>query len=170
MSINLKIKTFILSFILPISAFANDATPTHSGKTSLTPYVGLFDVSDKTKYTMLGMEYRHKKYYGYIVPKLGGYINNKNSAYGYLGLNIDLPVYKESLYVVPGFSVGWYSKGKGKNLGGVLQFRSSIEIAYKMPNQHRIGVAFSHISNAGIYKKNPGAEDIIVNYSIPLGD
>jgi len=167
---NLKIKSLILAIIASISAAAEETT-FKQRLSYLTPYVGAFDVNNKKTHTMLGIEYKYKAYNNsYIVPKLGGYLSSKSSAYGYVGFNIDFPMYKESLYLIPGFSVGRYFKGKGKDLGGALQFRSSIEIAYKMANSHRIGLSLSHISNASIYKKNPGAEDITINFSMPLGD
>jgi len=134
----------------------------------VTPYVGIFDVFDSKNYAMLGMEFRGKRYWQYFSPKVGVYANTKHSVYGYLGFNIDIPIYKDMVYIMPGFAAGAYSKGKGKKLGGTLEFRSSIELAYKMPNKHRIGLALSHISNANIYKKNPGAEDLVLTYSLPF--
>jgi hypothetical protein len=33
----------------------------------------------------------------------------------------------------------------------------------------RVGPAFDHISNAGIGKKNPGEENLMMMVSVPLG-
>ena len=50
----------------------------------------------------------------------------------------------------------------------MLEFRSGIEVAWRFDNRSRLGVEFTHISNAGIYDRNPGTETLTVNYSIPL--
>ena len=136
----------------------------------LVPYIGMFDIFDKKHYTLGGLELRTSKLIPnnyFIVTKIGAYFNKKNSVYGYLGFNLDIPLYKD-FYVAPGFALGAYSKGKGKKLGGTLEFRSSIELGYKMINKHKVGISLSHISNANIYKKNPGAEDLVITYSIPF--
>ncbi len=93
--------------------------------------------------------------------------DHKGAMYGYGGLNLDFAIGK--FYVTPNFMVGAYSRGDGKDLGGPLEFRSGLELSYEMENTHRVGVAFNHISNARIYTHNPGAETLLVNYSIPVG-
>jgi lipid A 3-O-deacylase len=136
----------------------------------IVPYVGIFDVFDKRNSALAGIEVRvlgllENKYF--IAPKVGAYVNAKNSIYSYIGFNLDIPLYKD-VYLIPGIAVGSYFKGEGKRLGGILGFRSSIELNYKMHNRHRIGISLSHISNANIYKKNPGAEDLVITYSVPF--
>ena len=32
----------------------------------------------------------------------------------------------------------------------------------------RLGVAISHMSNAGLTKRNPGAQSLLLMYSVPL--
>ena len=68
----------------------------------------------------------------------------------------------------PSFAVGAYADGNGKDLGGVLEFRSAIALAWRFDDRSRLGVEFSHLSNAGIYDTNPGTENLTVNYSVPL--
>jgi hypothetical protein len=50
----------------------------------------------------------------------------------------------------------------------VFQFRSSIALSYEFAHKARLGLSFAHISNAGIYDDNPGAEEIYVFYSLPF--
>ena len=161
--------TIIIQLLLTNSAFAQKETSNIKSNYYFTPYIGIFDVFDKKHFSMIGAELRAIPYYTYFIPKVGAYVTEKQSVYGYIGFNLDFPIYKNSLYFIPGFAVGTYSKGKkGKRLGGTLEFRSSLELAYKMSNSHRLGIALSHISNAGIYKRNPGAEDFVINYSFPF--
>ncbi len=67
----------------------------------------------------------------------------------------------------PSFAVGGSHEGDGKELGGTLEFRSAIELAYRFDDRSRLGIQVGHLSNAGIYAENPGTEFAILNYSIP---
>ena len=40
-------------------------------------------------------------------------------------------------------------------------------IAYELNNNNRIGISFSHISNANLGDKNPGVEILSFSYHIP---
>jgi hypothetical protein len=134
----------------------------------ITGSVGYFDVIDgENDSTSFGLEYRFNPIEYRIRPIVGGFVTADGAAYGYAGANWDVPILSNQLYLIPNFAVGAYSHGDGKDLGGALEFRSGIELAYQMENFHRIGLAFNHMSNAGIYSKNPGVETLLVNYSLP---
>jgi hypothetical protein len=145
----------------PLLAYAK--SPTY-----ITAYAGVFDLNRDERKALGGLELRFNQVHDIFVPKVGGFVTNKGSTYFYGGFNLEFPIYDKRLFVIPGFAIGGYSKNSGKNLGGPLEFHSSIELNYKLKNCHRIGVAFGHISNASIYKKNPGEEDLTLTYSIPL--
>jgi len=49
-----------------------------------------------------------------------------------------------------------------------FEFRSQIELAYKLEGGGRLGVGFAHISDAGLRKPNPGVETLSLNAHIPL--
>ena len=57
--------------------------------------------------------------------------------------------------------------GNGNKLGSKIEFRTAFEISYEMKNKNRIGLSFSHISNANISNTNPGVEIISLSYQIP---
>jgi len=142
----------------------------------LVPYVGGYNVmsSDSNKFqdgpksVMGGVEYRFSAWkYGFR-PVVGALANTRGDAYAYGGFVVDVPLYKDRFWFVPGFDVGAFEHGNGRSLGGALEFRSSAELAYRFDNNHRIGIGFSHISNAKIYTKNPGTEMATVHYSIPF--
>ena len=135
----------------------------------LTPYAGAFDIIRGTRNFVSGLEARFNAPHKYIKPKVGGFLTDKKSHYLYAGFNISIPVYQETFYIMPGIAAGMYHKGSGKNLGGKLQFYSTIEVSHKLANtNHRLGLSFGHISNASIYKKNPGEENLMLTYSIPI--
>lgn len=116
-----------------------------------------------------GAEYRFGAWEYNLHPMIGGFFTSDGSVYGYGGLNWDIELMPNQLYLIPNFAVGAYGEGDGKDLGGTLEFRSGIELDYQLPNAHRVGIILNHISNAGIYSHNPGEESILVNYSIPMG-
>lgn len=136
----------------------------------LTGYLGWHDfIDDEDTSLEIGGEYRFTPVNYGIRPTVGLYVTTDGSVYGYGGVNWEVPVVDNELFVIPNFMVGAYSEGDGKDLGGAIEFRSGLEVAYQMPNQHRVGLAINHISNASIYDKNPGAETLLINYSIPVG-
>lgn len=136
----------------------------------LTGYAGWFDVLDQEDEAgQFGLEYRFSPWQWGIRPTLGFNVTTDSSAYGYAGFHWDIPLIENQLYLVPNFAAGVYGEGDGKDLGGAIEFRSGIELDYQMSNEHRVGMAFNHISNASIYNKNPGAETLLVNYSVPMG-
>ena len=65
---------------------------------------------------------------------------------------------ENNVIFTPSFGVGYYDDGSGKELGNEIQFRTNLEISYELKNDNRIGLSFSHISNANIGDKNPGVE------------
>lgn len=115
-----------------------------------------------------GAEYRFSEVMYGIRPIVGAFGTSDSAAYGYAGVNWDVALIPNQLYIVPNFAVGAFREGDGKDLGGTLQFRSGIELDYQFPNQHQIGIALNHLSNAGIYKHNSGEESVIATYSIPV--
>lgn len=134
----------------------------------LTGSLGWFDIVDKDdESAQFGLEYRVTPWQFGLRPIVGVSVTGDGSVYGYAGLNWDVALIENELYLIPNFAVGAYSDGDGKDLGGAIEFRSGIELAYQLPNAHRIGVAFNHISNASIYDKNPGAETLLLTYGIP---
>ena len=74
---------------------------------------------------------------------------------------------KERKYFTPSFAAGIYDDGSGKKLGNDLQFRTSLEVSYELSNGNRIGISFSHISNANLGDKNPGVEILSISYHVP---
>jgi lipid A 3-O-deacylase len=158
-----------LTGLFALLASATAALPAHAGD-YMSINIGKFDVFDDTHdATQFGAEYRGE-YLGYdIRPIAGGFFTSEGSVYGYVGLNWDVALLPQQLYLIPNFAIGAYSEGDdGKDLGGTLEFRSGIELAYQFPNAHQLGVALNHISNASIYDRNPGEETLMVTYSVPL--
>lgn len=104
---------------------------------------------------------------GSIRPVLGLMASIRGSTYLYLGFDLDF-IIKQRLVFSPNFSAGWYRQGGGKDLGFPLEFRSGIELGWRLSHCMRVGAHFFHISNAGMGRKNPGEESLVFFLSIPM--
>lgn len=102
-----------------------------------------------------------------VRPWVGAEGTSRGSVWGGAGLLLDIPVWRFSL--VPQAGVGAYGQGRGRALGSPLEFRVGMELAYRFDDGSRVGAMFTHMSNAGVARRNPGTEAIIVTYQIPLG-
>jgi hypothetical protein len=70
--------------------------------------------------------------------------------------------------ISPGLGVGSFRDGAMLELGSSLQFRSALALSYRLHNEWRIGLAFSHLSNGGVAERNPGTEQLSLTVSMPL--
>ncbi len=158
----------VLTAALSISVLASAADAAPPRGDYLTGYAGWYDLLDQEdEAAQVGVEYRWRPVYYGLRPTLGVNVSTDSSIYAYGGFNWEYEAIPQ-WFVIPNFMVGHYAKGEGKSLGGPIEFRSGLEVAYQLPGLERIGVAFNHISNAGIYKRNPGAEALLVTVSLPF--
>jgi hypothetical protein len=67
----------------------------------------------------------------------------------------------------PGFAVSVFDEGDGKDLGGAIEFRSSLEATARVGSNLRLGVSVYHLSNAGIYDLNPGSNSLVFVVAFP---
>ena len=145
------------------------ASPAQAGDADfLTISMGGYDVNDNETSAEFRMEYRMARTYLFLKPMIGLLGNSEGGVYGYGGVNLDIYLGRQWV-VMPNFAIGGYRRGSSKDLGSVIEFRSGLEIAYRFADHARLGVALSHISNAGISDNNPGTESLVLSYSIPLG-
>jgi hypothetical protein len=114
------------------------------------------------------LEFRFDQSILYWHPLVGAFITNRGSVYTYGGFRLELPVGKH-LLILPSATVGDYEKGAGKDLGSHVEFKTGVEVDLVFANGIRVGPAFDHVSNAGIGKKNPGEENLVLMVSVPLG-
>jgi hypothetical protein len=146
------------------------ATPAFAGQGEhLSVYGGHFEISDdENDSAMLGVEYRFADQFNGLRPVVGAFGNADSGAYVYGGAYWDLPLGTAPFVITPGFAAGYYNEGASKDLGYDLEFRSTLEISYEFDSGNRLGVAISHLSNAGIGDSNPGTETVQLVYSYPL--
>ncbi len=110
-----------------------------------------------------------KKAFGFIKPLLGFLGTDENAYYGYFGLSSDLYFLPcKCIVLSPSLAAGIYEDGDQIRLGHTIEFRSGGDLSYRFKNNVRIGVGVFHISNAGLGYRNPGSEQIIFKYHIPI--
>jgi len=113
------------------------------------------------------LEYRHDEKIWIFKPYAGIEGTSDGAVYGLGGFMVDI-FFGRRVVVTPSIAAGLYFEGDGKDLGSPIEFRSQIELAYRFNDRSRLGLAVSHISNAGIGDDNPGTEIVTLYYSIPL--
>jgi hypothetical protein len=98
-----------------------------------------------------------------LMPTLGVTASAQGALYAYGGLSLDIPL-GERWTFTPGTGVGLLYRSSAKDLGGPLEFRSALELSYRLPNDAWIGICLYHLSNAGLRTPNPGSESLVLTY------
>ena len=109
----------------------------------LKPFLGIETTSDSALYLIGGI---------YLEDNIGSLFTGEDS----------------NLVFTPSFGAGYYDDGNGMKLGNNIEFRTSLEVSYQLQNTNRIGLSYSHISNANIGDKNPGVEILSLSYQVPF--
>jgi hypothetical protein len=146
----------------PVVVHGNEADALMLGLGAFDPFKESYDGSAAAT-----LEYRLGRKLFVIGPAIGGVANTDGGLFGYFSLYSDISV--GPVYFTPMIGLGGYHRGGSKDLGGVFQFRESVELAYRFDNGQRLGFRVAHISNAHIHEENPGEEEYYLTYAIPLG-
>jgi hypothetical protein len=130
---------------------------------------GTFDMNGDDPTGTISVEYtRGKRLFWEFKPMAGLMATFDGAFYVYGGVAVDIFLGRR-LVLTPSFAPGLYVEGGGKDLGHVVEFRSSVKFAYRFENRARLGLDLYHVSNAGLDQRNPGANTLMVTYSVPLG-
>jgi hypothetical protein len=112
------------------------------------------------------LEYRLGEKLFFVGPMAGIMINTDGGLFGYGGIYGDIRA--GHWVLTPAFGVGGYSRGDSKDLGGVFEFHLGLDISHEFKGGSRLGVKLAHISNAGTHEINPGADSVLLTYTLPL--
>jgi hypothetical protein len=79
---------------------------------------------------------------------------------GSVGPSITLSMVQDLILLDGGISAAFLSEHQfgRENFGGPIQFVSHVGIGFKLGGNLGVGYRFQHMSNASIYKRNPGLE------------
>lgn len=155
----LKVLTLAALALLP-------ASPAAAAGGSWAVSLGQFDVARDEKPFEGGLQFRFPAFsFGSLelTPAVGAAANEDESFWIYGALRYDFEL-SERWVVTPTVGVSFYEEGDGKDLGGPAEFRTGLEIAYRL-RRGRLGVLFYHLSNAGLYDHNPGANSLTLSWA-----
>jgi lipid A 3-O-deacylase len=144
-----------------------DLTSPASDPSLIALGAGDIDFDHKEPAGELRGEYRFAQGFYFIKPMIGAFGTTRHQVYVYGGFRLDF-VFLDHYAVTPNAAVGYYSRGNGKDLGSPVEFKTGVELAYRFDNAARLGIAFDHISNAGLTKLNPGTEQLLLVLSWPV--
>lgn len=103
-----------------------------------------------------------------LSPVLGALATSKGSLYAYGGFRLDLPMGERWVFS-PNWGVGLYHREKGQDLGGPLEFRTALELSYRLDAGSRLSLCLHHLSNSGVFDNNPGSESLLLFYGVDVG-
>jgi hypothetical protein len=105
-----------------------------------------------------------------LIRPVAGLLTSANGgAYLYSGFAIEVPL-PAGFQLSPGFAPGVVLARGDRDLGSPIEFRSSLEVAFFAAKALRLGIGFSHISNAGLTKRNPGVEVLLFSIAFSAGN
>lgn len=157
--------------LLGLAALLATALPAAAEEPSFVSFgAGYYDLFDDQGAGEARLEYRfaEKDKLFFFTPFVGVMATTDAATYGYAGVGIDI-FFGPRVVLTPNFAVGLYGDGDGKDLGHAVEFRSGLELAYRFDDYSRLGLSFTHISNAGLDERNPGVESLVLVYSMPFG-
>ena len=155
---------YVLSFLI---FFISSNTTINANSYSI--FGGNYDYDDDNTTNLFGLNYHISDNEIDLInilkinPVIGGFITAENASMFYSGFETNFG--EDSVYLNLSSSFGIYSNGDGKDLGNDFQFKSEINIFYKISKESRFGIGSHHISNAGLATVNPGTNNYYLIYN-----
>lgn len=143
-----------------------------SGLNLLSLGIGVYNFNQRgpaqhNQISALGhVEVRLGQKLGFVGPAAGIMANADGGVFGYAGGYVDVR-YRQFI-LTPLLAIGGYRQGNSKDLGGIFQFFLSMTLSYQFTNASRLGIRFSHISNGGLHRRNPGEQALMLAYATPF--
>ena len=130
---------------------------------SYSIFGGTYDYDDDNTTNLIGLNYHMSNSEIDLLnvlkinPVVGGLVTAKSASMFYGGFETNLG--SDLIYLNLSSSAGIYSNGDGKDLGNAIQFKSEVNLLYRLSDKSRIGIGSHHISNAGLDSVNPGTNN-----------
>jgi hypothetical protein len=173
---------FRLAFLLTLFLFPGAAVagePAGPGKAAapvepaeVAGHLGQYATLNSDKGAELGVEVRlHPRHFHWqphwlpdMEPQTGLMMTAKGSLYAYGGFGFDIDLGKDWEFR-PSWGVGLFHDNDERDLGGAVQFRSALELSKRVGSRIRLGLTFYHLSNAGLFDRNPGVESLVLTFA-----
>jgi hypothetical protein len=157
-----------LSFAV-VAAVTLLINPAAQSQDTLGVGLGVYDVFDGDRATDIRVDARFDKALLWqIKPWAGLEGTTDGSAWAGGGLYTDIDL-NDRLFLSPSVGAGLYLQGgSDKDLDYPVQFRTQLEMNYRLDTGGHVGVGLSHLSNADIGDTNEGTEVLSVHYRMPF--
>ena len=166
---NIIIKILTIFFVLTVltkNINANELKSSDSHKLSF--FSGVFDINNDVELSsdLFGIQHSNEDLFrdtllGKFSPITGFMMTEDSTSYFYSGVQAEYKIGK--LNIIPSFAPGLYSMGDGKDLGSPLEFKSEVQLSIDLLPGSKLGYSQSHLSNAVLGDKNPGADSSMFN-------
>jgi hypothetical protein len=148
------------------TAAAAAAPGAAAGASSIAIALGAVEIVDPNPRGLVSFEYRYAAGRYRPSPWLAAEATGNDRFFGF-GAFVDVPLGRR-LVLTPALGAGIYLDHGGIGLGWHLEFRSSIELTWRV-GATRLGAGIAHYSNAGLGDTNPGTEAFRVVWVVPFG-
>ena len=162
-----NIITILIVVALTKNINADELKPSDSHQFNF--FSGVFDINTSSKKTseLFGIQHSNEDLFrdtslGRFSPITGFMTTMDSTSYFYTGVQAEYKIGK--LNLTPSFSPGLYFMGDGKDLGSPLEFKSELQLSIDLLPGTKLGYSQSHLSNAGLDEKNPGADSYMFNF------
>lgn len=135
------------------------------GRSEIGVDFGTYDTAGYEFIAEVGFEVRSRPHRWGLKFAGGVSGTEENAIWGWAGLQRDFAL-SPRWSVIPGFGIAVYEAGSGKDLGGPIEFRSSIEVLFAGAKR-KVGLLYYHLSHAGLYDNNPGSNSLVVIVRFP---
>jgi len=113
--------------------------------------------------------YDFGKKYGPFQPTIAASLTEEGGAWLGAGAKWDTQDFIQGpFFVEASLLPGMYFDNHDVDIGGILQFRSSLGVGVEFENGSTLLVSYDHRSNGGITEYNPGLETIAIRYAFPF--
>lgn len=129
---------------------------------------GYYDVGGRSDAVEVHLEHRPNVRLLGFGPWILAEATSQRAGGLFMGVLRAIPLGRDVAFV-PSTGMGLWTSGTGKNLGSVLEFRSTAEIAVRLDSGAWFGASVTHRSNAGLGSRNPGVNSFTLSYGIPSG-
>lgn len=103
-----------------------------------------------------------------LQPVVGASMSNRREGWLGAGLAYTWGRSAQGGFVRAAFMPGLYHRGNGRDLGGAVMFRSSLEVGLRLRAGGEVSLGVAHRSSGGIHSPNPGMNTAFLSYSMPL--
>ena len=161
-------KSISIIFLITFFSLLSSIVYSEESSSRFNVYSGMFDFSDTGKKSaLIGFQHQNEDlnrdtFLGNISPITGAMVTADSAAYIYTGVQVQYNLGK--INFTPSFAPGLYSKGDGKDLGHILEFKSELQISVDFVSNSKLGFSYNHLSNASLGSKNPGANSYMFNF------